>query len=404
MIPKHWILVVALTCPGGPATAQDDGIRPTPDATAFPGWIAAFRDRALAAGIAADTVDAALDGATYQPDIVRRDRNQSEFTKTLWDYLDTAVSDLRVTNGRKALDGNASTLDAIEARHGVEKEVVVAIWGLESSYGAFRGDVPTIPALATLAFDARRADFFEAQLLDALRILGSGDVTAPDMTGSWAGAMGHTQFMPTSYLAHAQDFTGDGRRDIWGDDPADALASTAAYLAAFGWTMGQPWGLEVRLPDGFDYAQTGERVERDAADWMADGVRAVDGGPLPVGERVSIRVPAGHLGAAFATYPNFRVLERYNTADAYVIGVGHLSDRLAGGPPISSDWPRTDRALTFAERVELQTLLREAGFDPGKFDGLVGPNTLAAIRSYQASEGLVPDGYANPDLLARLRG
>lgn len=367
-------------------------------------WADGFRERAAAAGIPAATIDAGLAGLTYDPKIIERDRNQAEFTKAIWDYLDTAVSEDRVVNGKRALAANAGTLQQIEARFGVEKEIVAAIWGLESAYGSFRGTTPTLSALATLAYDGRRAAFFEGELLAALRILAAGEVTPDRMQGSWAGAMGHTQFMPSSYLSRAVDFDGDGRRDVWGEDPADALASTAAYLQGFGWTKGQPWGVEVRLPQGFDYGATGERVKHPVPFWQAAGVRTWDGGDLPdPGAPASVLLPAGAQGAAFLIFPNFQVIERYNSADAYVIAVGHLADRLRGGPPIRAGWPREDRVLTLAERQELQTRLTAAGFDTLGVDGKIGPNTIAAVRAFQRAEELVPDGYANLSLLSRLR-
>jgi lytic murein transglycosylase len=366
-------------------------------------WLAGFRLRAEAEGISPPVLEAGLSGLTFAPDIVEKDRNQSEFTKTIWVYLDSAVSPERIANGQAALAAHREVLERIEARWGVDKEIVTAIWGLESAYGTFRGSVPTLGALATLAYDARRAAFFEGQLIAALQILQSGDTSPAAMVGSWAGAMGHTQFMPTSYLAHAVDFDGDGRRDIWGDDPTDALASTAAYLAQAGWVAGQPWGLEVRLPEGFDYELAGERVKKPAADWAAMGVVPVAGGALPDRGVASVLLPAGAAGAAFVIFQNFHVIERYNTADAYVIAVGHLADRIAGGGPIVAAWPREDRALTYAERIELQKRLIAAGFDTGAVDGKIGPNTIAAVRGFQRQAGLLPDGYANPALLERLR-
>tara|TARA_R110002049_G_scaffold3053_1_gene24132 strand:- start:267 stop:1499 length:1233 start_codon:yes stop_codon:yes gene_type:complete len=391
-----------------PLAAQDAMLRPTQrpavqETADFDVWVPAFRDRALAAGIDAMTFDTAMSGVERLPDVILRDRNQSEFTKTIWEYLDTAVSDLRVANGRRAMAKYADVLNRIEAVYGVDKEIVAAIWGLESSFGAFRGNVSTLSALTTLAADSRRSAFFEEQLIEALRILQSGDTRAAALRGSWAGAMGHTQFMPVSFRDHAVDFNNDGRRDLWGDDPTDALASTAAYLKANGWTTGQPWGVQVVLPEGFDYLLTGERIEKSPDDWTALGVRTVAGNPLPQGGLASIRVPAGYTGAAFATFANFRAIETYNTADAYVIGVGHLADRLAGGPPIAGSWPRGDRALTYDERVELQERLRAAGFDPLKIDAKVGPDTLDAIQRWQKANDLVPDGYANFSLIQRLR-
>jgi membrane-bound lytic murein transglycosylase B len=370
----------------------------------FDVWAVRFRDRALSAGVPSSTVEGALYGVRPVPKVIERDRNQSEFTKALWDYLDTAVSDARIRNGRAALRAHADTLEAVERRWGVEKEIVAAVWGLESAYGAVRGSDPVIASLATLAHEGRRQAFFEEQLLAALQILAAGDTTSDRMRGSWAGAMGHTQFMPTSFLEFAVDHDGDGRRDIWGDDPTDALASTAAYLSRHGWTAGRPWGFEIRLPDGFDYASAGERIKKTAAEWTALGVRDADGEPLADHGPMSVLLPAGHAGVALAITSNFHVLERYNTADAYVIGVGHLSDRLRGGGPFRAVWPREDRALFRAERVELQRRLTAAGFDTLGVDGRIGPNTQEAVRHFQRARGMVPDGYASLVVLARLRG
>ncbi len=369
----------------------------------FDVWLGAFQRRALAQGISSATLNRALSGVTEDPDIIRRDRNQAEFSKPIWEYLDSAVSDQRIASGRRALAQHRKVLDRIEARYGVEKEVVVAVWGLETSFGAFRGNTPTIRSLATLAFEGRRADFFETQLLAALRILQAGDVRPEAMTGSWAGAMGHTQFMPTSYLEHAVDFDGDGRRDIWSDDPTDALASTAAYLARFGWTKGQPWGVEVRLPVGFDYAQASREITRLPSDWAALGVRAANRRAIADHGRASILLPAGSGGVALMIFDNFGVIERYNGADAYVIGIGHLSDRLAGQGPFRASWPRSDRLLSVSERKELQLRLTLAGFDTQTIDGRIGPNTINALRAYQMARGLVPDGYATVQLLERMR-
>jgi membrane-bound lytic murein transglycosylase B len=382
--------------------AIEDGMTEMGTQSGLEAWLIAFRPRAEAAGIAPQVLDQALAGLKFNPKIIERDRNQNEFTKTIWDYLDTAVSDERVSLGRKSVARQARVLDQIEAQYGVDKEVVAAIWGLESAYGTYRGDISTIEALATLAYDGRRASFFEAQLVAALKILQNGDVSQAAMRGSWAGAMGHTQFMPSSWWEFAVDFTGDGKRDIWSDDPSDALASTAAYLRHWGWIKGQPWGLEIVLPDGFDYDQTTERVKKPVADWAALGVRPMAGGALPDHGLASILLPGGARGAAFLIFSNFQVIEKYNTADAYVIAVGSLSDRLRGGPSIQASWPRELRALTLAERIDLQRRLGAAGFDPKGVDGRIGPNTIAAVKAYQKANGLLPDGYASLEILQRL--
>lgn len=389
--------------PGHPIVEGPERVMEISANAGFDRWIEGFRRRALAKGITAATFDRAFRGVDYNAYVIEKDRNQSEFTKALWDYLDSAVSDSRVTNGKAALKKHRKLLDRIEAQFGVDKEIVVAIWGLESAYGEVRGDNPLIGSLATLAYDGRRGAFFESQLIAALKIIQSGDVAPERMTGSWAGAMGHTQFIPTSYLAYAVDFTGDGKRDIWSDDPADALASTAAYLARFGWQKDRPWGVEVRLPANFDFALSGERVKKSPADWAAMGVRDMSGRKVPDHGSASILLPTGVRGAAFMIFQNFHVIERYNTADAYVIGVGHLADRIRGGPPIQASWPRDDRALVFAERQELQERLTRAGFNTQGVDGKIGPNTIAAVKAYQRSIGMIPDGYASLDILKRLR-
>ncbi|MFY1706959.1 lytic murein transglycosylase [Tritonibacter scottomollicae] len=369
----------------------------------FQTWMQGFETRAQAQGIRKATLSQAFDGVTYDPEVIKRDRNQSEFSKTIWEYLDSAASDTRVTSGSKALRENRSALNQIEQTYGVDKEVVIAVWGLESNYGSYRGSMDIVRSLATLAFDGRRGPFFESQLIAALKILQSGDVAPRNMTGSWAGAMGHTQFIPTSYLDYAVDFTGDGKRDIWSDNPTDALASTAAYLKKFGWVQGQPWGVEVTLPRNFNYALASRKIKKSPDNWAKLGVRGVDGKPVANHGSASILLPAGGKGAAFMIFKNFAVIERYNTADAYVIGVGHLSDRLKGGAKIQGDWPRGDRALTFTERKELQKRLTEAGFSTQGIDGRIGPNTVSAIRSYQTTKNVMPDGYASLDLLKMLR-
>ncbi|MEM7544103.1 MAG: lytic murein transglycosylase [Pseudomonadota bacterium] len=371
--------------------------------SSFSDWRAAFRGRAAAKGISGATFDRAFAGVGVNDRVLELDGRQAEFTKAIWEYLDSAVSDTRIANGQEKAALHAATLRDIEAAYGVEKEVVLAIWGLESAYGFNYGSIPVIESLATLAYDGRRRAFAEEQLVEALRIIQSGDVTPERMIGSWAGAMGHTQFIPTSFQAYAVDFTGDGRRDIWSDDPADALASTANYLATFGWVKGQPWGVEITLPAGFDYAIADQSIRRPVADWRAMGVTLVGGGTLPDHGEAAILLPAGSSGPAFAVYKNFRVIKRYNNATSYAMAVGHLGDRIAGKGAFQASWPRGDRPLSRSEKQDMQRRLTQLGFDTQGVDGIIGPNSVKAIRGFQSSRGMVPDGYASSGLYDALR-
>lgn len=366
-------------------------------------WIATFRDRAIEQGIDAAIYDRALKDVTYDAEVVRRDRNQAEFTKTIWDYLDTAVSDLRIANGKEAVAKWEGTLTEVEEQYGVEKEIIAAIWGLESAYGTFRGGDSVLNSMATLAYDARRGEFFESELLSALKILQNGDTIKSHLNGSWAGAMGHTQFMPTSFEEHAVDHDGDGRRDIWGDDPADALASTAAYLKNHGWKQSQPWGVEVKLPEGFDYMLARRSLRKMPSQWATLGVTRPSGTAVKDYGLASVLLPGGAEGVAFLVFSNFAALETYNTADAYVVAVGHLADRIRGAPAFQRGWPRHLRVLTFDERIELQKRLTSAGFDTEKIDAKMGPLTVDAIRRFQMDQGILPDGYPSLSVLDRLR-
>jgi len=398
------LLATALSaCAGGgvgprPAVAM----QAVPNA-GYDAWLAAFRGRARARGVTQATLDSALAQAGYLPGVIERDGNQAEFTRTLEDYLAIAASDERVSDGRAKLRQHRATLEAIEARYGVSKEIVTAVWGLESNYGTRRGDIPVVSSASTLAFDGRRGAFFEAQLIAALKIVQNGDTTADRMIGSWAGAMGHTQFIPTSYEAFAVDFDGDGRRDIWSDDPTDALASTAAYLDRSGWQTGRPWGVEVRLPGGFS-GPFGRGSTRSTAQWAAAGVRNMAGGTVPDHGPASIIIPQGAAGPAFMTFRNFTAITRYNNAESYVIGVGHLADRIGGGPRILGSFPPDAEGFSIEDRRALQRGLTAAGFDTGGTDGVIGPNTRAAIAGYQRANGLAPSGLHSRAMLTALGG
>ncbi|MFT3718197.1 lytic murein transglycosylase [Pseudorhodoferax sp.] len=376
--------------PPAPAAAHD-----------FAQWIARFREQARAAGIDAAVLHAAFDGVQYLPEVVAQDRAQPEFTRSIWDYLDTAVSPTRVARGQdKRLEVRAA-LDAAAARYGVPAETVVAIWGMESNYGTHYGSTPTIDALATLGFDGRRAEWARGQLLAALRILQNGDIARERMVGSWAGAMGQTQFLPTSFLAYAVDADGDGRRDIWGS-MADVAASTAHFLAREGWQRGQPWGLEVRLPPGFDLARADDALRQAGAQWAAEGVRPAAGGALPDLPDASLLLPAGARGPAFLVGPNFRAILRYNNATSYALAVGLLAQRIAGGPGVQAAWPRDLHPLSRSELRALQQALNGQGFASGTPDGVLGPATRAAIRGWQRRQGLPADGFPTQELLGQV--
>ncbi|MCB1396933.1 MAG: lytic murein transglycosylase, partial [Rhodobacteraceae bacterium] len=311
---------------------------------AFASWLRGFRSRALAQGITARTFERAFAGVQPDPEILQRETRQPEFSRPIWEYLDSAVSESRIQSGQQMLRDHRRLLDEIEARYNVDREVVIAVWGMESAYGRLRGTRPLIPSLATLAMSSRRSSFYEQQLIGALQIIQAGDVDSRHLVGSWAGAMGHTQFIPTSYLAYAVDFRGDGVRDIWSDDPTDSLASTAAYLSSHGWQRGQPWGVEVRIPSGFNPRLA--NTSRDVREWVSLGVQPQRGRSLPQTGEATLLFPAGSRGPAILAFRNFRVIKRYNNADAYAIAVGHLADRMRGGGGFVASWPRDDRPLS----------------------------------------------------------
>ncbi|MEZ5751981.1 MAG: lytic murein transglycosylase [Paracoccaceae bacterium] len=356
----------ALVVRSATETLPDD-LLPAPNA-AYDAWVQAFRPRAEAQGITRTTLRTAFRGAGFLPGVVTRDRNQTEFTRTLEDYLSIAVSDERVEKGRIAFARYRGVLSEIEARFGVDPAILTAIWGLESYYGERQGLIPVISATSTLAYEGRRGRYFERELIAALHIVQNGDIPAARMTGSWAGAMGHTQCMPTVFQDYAVDFRGDGRRDIWSEDPTDALATTAAYLQRHGWQRGLRWGAEA-------------------------GAGAPEG--------TVIQPQAG--GPRFVTTRNFRVIKRYNPSDAYALGVGHLADRIAGGGPLRGSFPPDANGMTRADRMALQQRLTARGFDTQGADGVIGRNTEAAIRAYQASVGAPVTGTPSLELLRALR-
>lgn len=369
----------------------------------FASFLSTLAAESAKAGVSPATFDRATRGMTRDPEVIALATAQPEHDMTVGAYVRRLVTPQRVETGRARLADLAPTLAAIEQRYGVDRHILVAIWGVESSYGTAIGERNVIRSLASLAVgDQRRAPFWRRELLAALAILQQGDATAEQMVGSWAGAVGQTQFIPTTFRAHAVDFDADGRRDLW-RTPADALASAAAYVQTSGWRRGQSWGLEVILPAGFDVGLSGEQARRPASAWRDLGVIPAAGRPWPEAMDLRLLLPAGSAGPAFLVGAGFDAVLRYNPATSYALAVSLLADRIAGAPELAAAWPEGDRALARAEREDLQRLLAAAGYDPGPVDGVLGGLTRAALRSYQRKQALPPDGYPDPTILQRLR-
>ena len=344
--------------------------------------------------------------ANLEPDLRIMDLMdaQPEFTKAFWDYVDTLVNDERIAKGREMLAKYEPTFAAVEKAYGVDRYTIVAIWGIETKFGAVAGDRPVIRSTATLACVGRRQAYFRDEFLAALEILHRGDVKPELLRGSWAGAFGATQFMPTAFKRYAIDFDGDGRRDVVESVP-DIVASTANHLVKAGWVSGSTWGYEVAVPQGFNYLLADPSRRLTLHEWERLGVRRIGGAAFPrPGDRAYLWVPAGVRGPSFLMLDNFRAIMKYNPAEAYALAIGHLSDRLRGGGPIAQEWPRDERVLTRAERLELQQRLAGRGFDIGEPNGRLGAKTRAAVRDFQAKSGLIPDGFASVAILERLRG
>ncbi len=358
--------------------------------------------QARARGVSRAIFDQAFAGVRLNRAVLKPAGKQAEFVKPIWSYLTNSVSPRRISQGREHARRWNDTLANIERRYGVDRYVVLAIWGMETSYGGFTGNQNVIRALASLAFAGIREDFFRNELLTALVILQQGHVSARQMTGSWAGAMGQTQFMPTSFVKYAVDYNGDGHKNIWTHVP-DALASTANYLARFGWQRGITWGYEVVLPRNFDYAAHDPRVNRPFSYWSSIGVRRADGRAMPTSSSAAIMLPAGRHGPAFLMTGNFKVIKEYNRSNAYALGVAHLSDRIAGMGPLKQSWPRKDKPLSKSQVMFMQRYLNRHGYKAGKVDGRVGENVTAAIRDFQLKRGLVADGYPTQALWRTMR-
>ena len=363
--------------------------------------LATLRGDALAQGISAETFDRSLSGVEPDDTVIAAMENQPEFVTPIWDYLAGLVDDQRIADGKAKLEQWKGVLDAIERRYGVDRYTVVAVWGVESDYGRTAGGRPLVRSLATVSCFGSRQRYFRRELLAALRIVQDGDMPQHVLVGSWAGAFGQTQFMPTAFQRLAVDFDGDGRRDIV-DSVPDALASTAHFLENAGWAGGEPWGYEVKLPERYGGA-SGRGTRKPLAYWRKLGVRRIDGTPLTGDERAALLLPAGAAGPAFLVLSNFTAIYSYNAAESYALAIAHLSDRLRGGAPFATPWPTDDPGLSRAERRELQERLLARGYDVGEPDGLVGARTRAAIEAFQAAAGLPIDGHAGMRVLSALR-
>jgi membrane-bound lytic murein transglycosylase B len=358
---------------------------------------------AKAAGVTRATFDVAFQGFTPDPTVVEAANFQPEYVKPIGEYIDRVVSDKRITTGKQMLIDNKALLDQLEAKYGVDRHIIVAIWGVESNYGTQPGDKNIIRSLGTLYCTGTKAKFAKPQIVTALKILQHGDINLQGMNGSWAGAMGHTQFIPTTYTRFAIDQDGDGKRDIWDNIP-DALGSTASYLRASKWQPGQTWGYEVSVPKGIDPKKVSPSTAKSLGDWQKLGFVRVNGEPYPrPGDKATLFSPEGARGPSFLVLNNFRSILHYNTATSYALGVGHLADRLAGGGPFVHPWPTDETHLSLDQRTELQQLLITKGLLTGDADGVIGPATLEAVKTYQRSKGLPVDGFPSLTILKDLQ-
>ena len=368
------------------------------DTADFRRFVEGLWPEAKARGVSRATFDEAFRGVGPDPKIIALTRKQSEFVRPIWAYIDDAVSAQRLKRGREMAQEWEQTLGRIESAYGVPRSIVLGVWGMETNFGSFTGSIYAIRALSTLAFTRYRGDFFRDELLTALQILEREPIGRDQMVGSWAGAMGQTQFMPSSFMKYAVDGNRDGRRDIWRSVP-DALASTANYLREQGWRPGLPWGFEVELPEGFDF----RNFRLGFGSWAHLGVRRMDRQPMPKAGEATLFLPGGASGPAFLITDNYAVIKTYNSSDAYAMGVAHLGDRVMGGRPIQGEWPSKERQLDKNEREELQKRLLALGFYSGDADGKLGTKSREAVRNFQLQRGLIPDGYADAAVLRELR-
>jgi lytic murein transglycosylase len=368
----------------------------------FQSCLAGLRGAAEAKGVSGRTFEQLTQGLQANPDILKAEAYQPEFKTAIWDYLAGLVDEERVQDGEAAMAQNRQALASAQQRFGVPPYVVTAVWGVESNFGRNFGTKPVIQSLATLSCaGSRRAGYYRGELFAAMKIVQSGDIDPRDFNGSWAGAFGHTQFMPSTFLGTAVDGDGDGRRDLVHSAP-DALASTANFLRKAGWQSGVPWGFEVRLPQGYQ-GPSGRTKKQPMSAWASRGISRIDGRPIGEGN-AGLLIPAGPNGPAFLVTRNFDAIYGYNAAESYALAIALLSDRLAGRPGLHTPWPTDDPGLSRADRRELQTRLVQRGYDlQGKIDGVIGDKTREAIVDFQSKAGLKANGRASVSVLSALR-
>lgn len=386
------ILFCVLVCPNM-LMAQD---------AEFAQCLSGLQQRARSEQLSTHAVDEVLANLKQQMRVLELDRSQPEFTQTFADYFQQRVTAERIERGQELLDQHQAFLTDLTRKYGVPGRYLVAFWGLETNFGSYLGKMPTLDSLATLACDERRSEFFTNELMHALALLERESLTPAEMRGSWAGAMGHTQFMPSAYRLHAIDGDGDGHVNLWRSE-RDALASGANFLANLGWQKGQRWGREVLLPDDFPYVKTGLNNSQPVTHWRGLGVSFANGNPIPdIDMQASVLVPAGHSGPAFLVYPNFDVILRWNRSEYYALAVGLLADRLIGAGPLLRS-PSSDETALSRNAVEnMQRQLKDLGFDAGEIDGVLGSMTQSALREFQASNGMIADGYPDRETLCAL--
>jgi lytic murein transglycosylase len=383
------VFAIALSLPSF-ALAQD-----------FEACVKDLRGEATANGISTATLDTAFGGLQPDPTVIEASENQPEFETPVWEYLGRLVDDRRIAEGKSMLEQWRRSLDAAQRRYGVDRFTLVAVWGVETDYGRIMGRRSLVRSLATLSCSGPRQRYFRGELMATLQIVQSGDMRAEALRGSWAGAFGHAQFMPSTFRRAAVDLDGDGKRDIVGSIP-DALGSIGNYLKEAGWVSGQPWGYEVALPKDFA-GPSGRHNRLELAEWKKLGIKRVENKPLVGPGRAALLLPAGTRGPAFLVFQNFLAIHAYNNSESYALAIAHLADRLQGGAPFVAAWPTDERMLSRAERVELQLWLIERGFYSGAADGVLGSRTVEAIKSFQASAGMSADGFASLRLLSALR-